>query len=216
LCGVPIRRTRWTSFWIGVAAVVVSALAASTLVGVPLLLSHATFDGAVVITVFGSLWFGLFFLSYPLQRRYARARDSRRPCISLADGILTVPVAKDSAPRFNLDEPHELTFGWCEHVMVSAGGPTGRTRAVWTHATLSQAGRRLFLIAEDSIREARSAGWPKTPDGSTPTTPRVRLWAGDLVALVEALRAWGRLTAAETRAVFPPSHASGRMPEPGC
>jgi hypothetical protein len=73
--------------------------------------------------------------------------------------------------------------------MTSAGGPTNSSRAVWTHALLSQAGQELFLIAEDSIREAQSAGWPKTPDASTQTMPRLQLWASDLVELVEAARA---------------------------
>ena len=72
---VPIRRTRWTSFWIGVGAVVVAfalaALLAAALAGLFVLLK-VNFGGTVIIIVFGVLWFGLFFLSYPLQRRYAR------------------------------------------------------------------------------------------------------------------------------------------------
>jgi hypothetical protein len=195
-------------------AVVVSALTASALVGLLLLLlSPAAFDGAVVIIVFSFLWLGFFFLSYPLQRRYARALDMRRPGISLADGILKVPVTEDSTLHFNLVEPHDLTFGWWEHVSVSAGGPTSRTRAVWTHATLSQNGQQLFLIAEDSIRKAQSTGWPKTPDASTQTMPRVQLWAGDLVALVEAWRARVTPSVPETRTSSPAPHASARLPE---
>jgi hypothetical protein len=146
------------------------------------------FDGFWFIFLFGFLWFGFFFLSYPSQRRYARSRDLRRPGINFVDGKLTVPVTQDFIFRFNLDEKHELLFGWYEQVMTSAGGATKNSRAVWTHAVLSQAGQELFLIAEDSIREAQSAGWPKTPDASTQTMPRVQLWASDLVELVEAVR----------------------------
>jgi hypothetical protein len=204
LSRVPIRRTRWTSFWVGLAAVVIAALTAALSVaalGVSLTLSGVGFDGFWVVFLFALLWFGLFFLSYPLQRRYARSRDLRRPCISFVEGILTVPPAAESVLNFNLDEPHELRLGWCEQVMTSAGGPTGNTRAVWTHALLSQGGRGLLLIAEDSVREAQSAGWPKTPDASTASTPRVRLWACDLVPLAEAMRAWGGTAARGT----PPS-----------
>lgn len=192
---VPIRRTRRTSFWIGVAAVIISALLAVlslVALGGLLVLSKVNFDGFWFIFLFALLWFGLFFLSYPAQRRYARSRDLRRPGISLVNGILTVPVAQDLILHFKLDEPHELSFGWFEHVMTSAGGPTTNTRAVWTHATLSQAGRGVFLIAEDSVREALAAHWPKTTDASSPTTPRVQLWASDLVELVEAMRARSR------------------------
>lgn len=191
LCSVPIRRTRWTSFWIGVAAVIISALLAVlslVALGGLLVWLKVNFDGFRVIFLFGLLWFGFFFLSYPAQRRYARSRDLRRPGLTFVNGMLTVPVAQDSVLHFKLDEPHELVFGWFEHVMTSAGGPTKNTRSVWTHATLSQGGRGVVLIAEDAVREAQSASWPKIPDASTPTTPRVQLWASDLVALVEAMR----------------------------
>jgi hypothetical protein len=202
LCSFPIRRTRWTSFWIGAAAVIVAALSAALSVvalGGLLMWLKVGFDGFWVIFLFGLLWFGLFFPSYPLQRRYARSRDLRRPGMSFVNGQLTVPVSTDSILHFNLDEPHELMFGWSEHVMTSAGGATKNTRAVWTHAVLSQAGRRLFFIAEDSIREAQSAGWPKITDASTPEIPRVQLWASDLVRLVEVMRARDRRPAAPER-----------------
>lgn len=192
LCSVPIRRTRWTSFWIGVAAVIIAALLAALSVGAVgslLMWLKGDFDGFWVIFLFGFLWFGLFFLSYPLQRRYARSRDLRLPCISFINGKLSVPLAHDLILHFNLDEPHELMFGWYEHVMTSVGGPTKNSRAVWTHAVLSQGGQGLFLIAEDAIREAQRSRWPKTPDASTPAMPRVQLWASDLVQLVEAVRA---------------------------
>lgn len=192
LCSVPIRRTRWTSFWIGAATVIIAALTAALLVAAPgglLMLLKINFDGVWIIILFGLLWPGLFFSSYPLQRRYARSLDLRRPGISLIDNILTVHATEDSILHFNLDEPHNVMFGWYEHVMPSVGGSTKNSRAVWTHALLSQAGQQLFLIAEDSIREAQSAGWPKAPDASTPTMPRVLLWANDLVELVEAVRA---------------------------
>ena len=191
---IPVRRTRWVSFWVGLAAVILAALSAAASVAALVLgllaWSGAELDGFWAVFLFGLLWFGLFFLSYPLQRRYSRSRDARRPGITLAGSLLTVPVASDSALQFNFDEPHELVFGWCEHVMTSAGGPTTLTRGVWTHALLSQAGRQLYLIAEDSVREAQAAGWPKTPIAAATTAmPRVNLWASDLVALVEVARA---------------------------
>lgn len=184
---VPVRRSRWPSFWIGAAAVAGSSLIAAASAG-SLLLLPVNVDGTVVIIAFGILWFGIFFLSYPLQRRYARSLDLRRPGIGFVKGVLVVHVTNSSTLHFNLSEPHELKFGWWEYVTVSTG-PTGRSRAVWTHATLSQAGRQMFLIAEDSVREAQAAAWPKTPDSSTPVMPRVSLWASDLVALVDAIRA---------------------------
>jgi hypothetical protein len=173
-----------------------AAASAAALLGL-LALLKINIDGAWIIILFGFLWFGLFFLSYPLQRRYARSRDLRRPGISLINDVLTVPVTQDSLLHFKLDEPHELAFGWWEHVMTSAHEQFSNTRAVWTHATLSQARQRLFLIAEDSVREAQSAGWPKmpgaatteiTPDAATPEVFRVSLWASDLVALFEVIR----------------------------
>ena len=191
LCNVPLRRTRWVSFWVGAAAVIIAALLSvlsMVALGGLLMWLKVDFDGFWYIFLFGLLWFGLFFLSYPLQRRYARSRDLRRPGINFVNGKLTVPVAQDFILHFNLDETHELLYGWYEQVMTSAGGATSNSRAVWTHAVLSQAGQELFFIAEDSIREAQSAGWPKTPDASTPTMPRVQLWASDLVELVEAMR----------------------------
>lgn len=188
---VPVRRTRWVSFWVGVvtvvAALVLAALLVAALGGV-LMLLKINFDGFWIIFLFGLLWFGLFFLSYPLQRRYARSRDSRQPGINFTNGLLAIPLTDDSMLHFKLDEPHELVFGWFEHRMTSAGRPTSNTRAVWTHAMLSQGGQKVFLIAEDSAREAQAAGWPKTPDSSTPTMPRVCLWARDIVTLCEVIR----------------------------
>jgi len=184
---VPVRRSLWVSFWIGVAAVVGSLASAVALAGLLLLLPVA-FDGAVVIMVFAALWFGLFFLGYPLQRRYARALDLRRPGITLSDNLLTIPVADDLTLRFKLGEPHELTFGWFEVVTRSSGGPLTHTRGFMTYAILSQAGQELFLKAEESSREARGAGWPNSTYATTPAHS-VRLWAGDLVALIETVRA---------------------------
>ena len=191
LCSVPLRRTRGASFWIGAAAVIIAAMLAVLSVialGGLLMWLQFDFDGFWFIFLFGFLWFGFFFLSYPTQRRYARSRDLRHPGINFVGGKLTVPLTGDFILHFDLDETHELLFGWYEQVMTSAGGPTKNSRAVWTHAVLSQAGQELFLIAEDAVREAQSAGWPKTPDASTPTMPRVQLWASDLVELVEAVR----------------------------
>jgi hypothetical protein len=186
-CIVPIRRSRWPSFWIGAGAVFVSLLVAA---GAAAALLLTNLDGALLVIVFAVVWFGLFFFSYPLQRRLARSLDLRRPCVSLDNDILAVPVAEDSALRFNLAEPHELTFGWWEFVVKSTGGPTTNTRTVLTHATLTQSGQPLFLKAEDSMREALAAGWPKSPPNSEPhAAPGIRLWASDLVALVEAMRA---------------------------
>lgn len=204
---VPLRRTRWTSFRIGVGAVIVAALCAATLVGLfaGLLASlKVTADGFWIIFLFGLCWFGLFFLSYPLQRRLARSRDLRRPGINFSSGVLSVPLPDDSTLRFNLDEPHELLFGWCEQVMTSAGGATTNSRAVWTHATLSQGARHLYLIAEDSIREAQSAAWPKATMRESPATPRASLWAGDLVALCEVIRAHPRRAASSPGQIIAP------------
>lgn len=188
-CSVPIRRSRWTSFWIGVAAVVVSLLLAAALVGLMLLLPVKVFnDGAVPIIVFTFLWFGLFFLSLPRQKLYARSMDLRRPGICLvAGGLLTIPFKDDLTLRFKLDEPHELTFGWFEVVTRSGGGPTTNTRGFMTHAILSQGGQRAMLKAEESVREAQAAGWPNSTYPATPDLS-VRLWASDLVVLVEAIR----------------------------
>lgn len=183
---VPVRRSRWVSFWVGLAAVFLSLLSATALAGLLLLLPTVV-DGAWVILAFGVIWFGLFFVSLPRQSRYARSRDLRRPGASLAGGVLTVPLADDSTLSFNLHEPHELTFGWHEVVTTSSGGPTTNTRGLMTYAIISQAGRELFLRAEESTSEARAAGWPNRTSQTTPDL-RVRLWAADLVKLVEALR----------------------------
>ena len=104
-----------------------------------------------------------------------------------ADGLLTIPVTDDRALHFKLDEPHELMFGWYEVVIPASGGPTTNTRALMTYAILSQGGRQLFLKAEESVREAQAVGWPNLTGSATPALG-VRLWAGDLVALVEAVR----------------------------
>jgi hypothetical protein len=101
-----------------------------------------------------------------------------------------VPVPDGPAMQFKLDEPHELVFGWWEFVVTGGGGPTANTRTVLAHATLAQAGRRVLLKAEDSVRPALAAGWRKTPPNSA--AHAARLWAGDLVVLVEAIRAQAR------------------------
>lgn len=107
-----------------------------------------------------------------------RALDLRRPGARLSGNLLTTPLAGDTALRFALDEPHELAFGWFEAVTKSTGGPTTNTRGLVTYAILSQAGRGLFLQAEDSVRDAQSAGWPNKTSSTTPDL-RVRLWATD-------------------------------------
>jgi hypothetical protein len=183
---VPIRRTRWPSLFIAFAAFVVSALLAAALSGL-LVLSSIKVDGTWVVIVFGLLWGSSFFLSVPRQRRCARALDLRRPGICLADGVLAVPLSDDTMVRFILDEPHELKFGWSEAVVTTVAAPTTHTRSVMTYATLSQAGQHLFLKAEESVRAAQIAGWQKS-EGLPQSKIAVRLWANDLVALVEAMR----------------------------
>ncbi|MCA1592309.1 MAG: hypothetical protein LC754_06595 [Acidobacteria bacterium] len=195
-CSVPIRRSLWTSFRIGVGALVVSLLLAVALAGLLLLLLPVNVNGAVIIIIFGLLWFGIFFISLPRQRRYARSLDLRRPGIRLADGLLTIPVDDDLTLYFKLDEPHEMLFGWYEVLIKSTGGPTTNTRGLMTYAILSQAGQQLLLKAEESVREAQAAGWPNATRSATPALS-VRLWASDLVILIEAMRA--RPTVAELR-----------------
>lgn len=188
---VPIRRTRRVSFWVGLATIFIAALLAATSVAACaglLLCLNVKVDGFWIIFLFGLFWFGLFFLSYPLQRGYARSRDVCRPGISLIGRRLSVPLENDSTLHFKLDEPHELNFGWSEHVMTSVSYRGGHTRGVWTHAVLSQNGQGLYLIAEDSIREAQAAGWPKSTVPAKPSMPRVNLWASDLVTLLEVIR----------------------------
>jgi hypothetical protein len=153
-----------------------------------LLLLPVNINGVVIILIFGSLWFGLFFLSLPWQRRYARSLDLRRPGIRLTDGLLALPVTDKLTLRFKLGEPHDLMFGWYEVLIKSTGGPTTNTRSLMTYAILSQAGQQLFLKAEDSVREAQMAAWPNSTSATTPERS-VRLWASDLVVLVEAMRA---------------------------
>lgn len=183
---VPIRRTRWPSFFIAVAAFVVSVLLAAAFCGL-LMLSSTEVSGTWVVIVFGLLWGSSFFLSVPRQRRYARALDMRRPGIRLAGGVLAVPMSDDTTLNFMLDEAHELRFGWMEAVVATVAAPTTHTRTVTTYATLSQAGQHLFLKAEDSVRAAQAARWQKS-EGLPPSKIAVRLWANDLVALVEAMR----------------------------
>ncbi|HEX8186722.1 MAG TPA: hypothetical protein VF586_00095 [Pyrinomonadaceae bacterium] len=186
---VPIRRTQWPSLFVGAAAVFASALAAAAFGGL-LALSSNRADGAVVIIASGMLWGTIFFFSYPWQRRCARSFDLRRPGIRVDGGVVAVPLADDSTSRFRLDEPHELSYGWSESVVSAAGAPTTHTRGVLTYATLSQAGRQVYLKAEDSVSEAQAAGWPRAASGDRPPSePAVRLWAKDLVALVETVRA---------------------------
>jgi hypothetical protein len=183
---VPVRRSRWVSFWVGVGAAAVSLLTAAALTGL-LLLLPPFLGGAWVVLTFGVILFGLFFLSLPWQKRHARSFDLRRPGARLDGGLLTVPTSDAAAICFDLNAPHELTYGWFEVITPGGGGPTTNTRGLMTYAILSQAGRELFLRAEDSVREAQSAGWPNRTGANTPLRS-VRLWAGDLVTLVEAAR----------------------------
>ncbi|HEX8847341.1 MAG TPA: hypothetical protein VF791_22045 [Pyrinomonadaceae bacterium] len=192
---VPIRRTRWSSIWIALAAFFASSLLAAAFCGL-LIWSSIKVGGAVIIIVFGLLCGAMFFFSRPWQRRYARSFDSRRPGIRFAGGVLAVPVTDDLMLQFNLAEPHEWRYGWFEAVVATNAAPTTHTRAVLTYATLAQAGQQLLLKAEESVREAQMAGWPKSAEVPQ-TTPVVRLWATDLVALVEALRSLTELRSKE-------------------
>ncbi len=204
--GVPIRLSRWVSFWVGLGAAVLSVLTAAALTGLLLLLPFAI-DGAWVVIVFAALLFGLFFLSLPWQKRYARSFDLRRPGARLDGGLLTVPLADDATMLFNLGEPHELTYGWFEIITPGGGGPTTNTRGLVTYAILSQAGRELFLQAEDSVREAQTAGWPNRTSVKTPDR-RVRLWASDLVTLIEAVRSHAPPTETESQTNMTPTDSN--------
>jgi hypothetical protein len=182
----PIRRTRWLSFFIGAATLILTALIAAGLSGL-LMLAVNTIGGVMLIILFGFFWGCLFFLSYPWQRRFARALDCRRPGISLDGDRLTVPIDAGITMHFNLSEPLELSYGWFDTQVATIAAPTMHTQNVLTYAVLSQAGQQLFLKAEDSVREAIAAGWSKS-DNVTEITPGLRLWERDLVALVEFLR----------------------------
>jgi hypothetical protein len=203
---VPIRRSRWVSFWVGVGAAAVSLLTAVALTGL-LLLLPPFLDGAWVVLAFGVILFGLFFLSLPRQKRYARSLDLRRPGARLDGGLLTVPAGGDAAMRFDLGEPHEVTYGWFEVITRGGGGPTTNTRGLMTYAILSQAGQELFLQAEDSVREAQSAGWPNRTSANTPRRS-VRLWASDLVTLVEAVRSYAPPASTEIQTDMTPTAAA--------
>ena len=207
---MPVRRSRWVSFWVGVGAAAVSLLTAAALAGL-LLLLPSLLDGAWLVLFFGALLFGLFFLSLPWQKRYSRSFDLRRPCARLDGGVLTVPTRDDVPLRFDLDEPHELTHGWFEIVTRGGGGsgPTTNTRGLMTYAILSQSGRDLFLQAEDSVREAQSAGWPNRTSANTPRRS-VRLWAGDLVTLVEAVRSHAPPAPTEVQTDMTPTDTDAR------
>jgi hypothetical protein len=78
-------------------------------------------NGAVVLTVVGALWFGLFFLSHPLQKRCARSPDSRRPGVTLSEEILSVPTPEGHALTVRLGESYELTYGWWEYLAKGTG-----------------------------------------------------------------------------------------------
>ncbi len=182
----PIRRSRWSSFFIGAVTLVLSALLAAGVSGV-LMLAVTRIDGALLIILFAFLWCCFFFFSYPWQRRVARALDCRRPGICLDDNRLTVPTDAGLTMQFNLSRPYELRFGWFDTQVVTVAAPTMHTRGVLTYAVLSQDEQQLFLKAEDSARDAVAAGWSRS-NQMTPVTPALRLWASDLVALTELLR----------------------------
>lgn len=184
---VAIRRSQGTSFGIGVAVVFVALLLA---VGVCALLMWllAKISAVAIILIFGVTWFGVFFASIPLQRRYARALDGRKPGVSLSPGMLTVPVKPGSTLVFWTHQPIEVAFGWLEFISQGGGGPTSQTRTVMSWATLSQAGQHVILQAEDSIKAAQKAGWQKATSPLAGAT-KIRLWECDLVELAEYLKA---------------------------
>jgi hypothetical protein len=183
---VPIRRSQWPSFLIGLAAAVLSALVAAAGCGVVLatqLLPERA--GAVIVLTFGVAWFCGFFTRVPWQRRWSRWLDSRRPGILLANGLMTVPVSANRTLKFHLNEPYALRFGWYAHRRHSA-----------TWAIMSQGGEDLLLIAPMiSTRAARTAGWPVAGPSFQRITPSVWLWADDLVGLVEFMRGQAGVTA---------------------
>ncbi len=181
----PVRRSRAASLWAGAAAFA-AALMFAALAG--LLLAVCGADGAVVIISAFAIWCALFYLSRPLQKRYARSLDSRRPGVVLSADELSVPTSEGPALIVKVTEPFELHYGWWEYVSKSSGGPTSTTRTVLTHATLTQGGVSLFLKAEDSVREAAAARWPLAPPREADGRTRLRLWACDLVSLVESIR----------------------------
>jgi hypothetical protein len=192
-------------------AFVVTLLLSAALVGL-LLLLPINIDGGVAIIALSCLWFGLFFFSFPWQKRYARSRDLRQPGISIANGTLTISVRGDLTLHFKLDELDELIFGWYEVITKGSGGPSTNTRALMTYAILSQAGQELFLKAEDSIQEAQASGWPNSTHSVTPDLS-VRLWASDLVILIEAVRAHVRATVPELQTPTPMPSTDRHTPE---
>lgn len=183
---IPIRRSRWLSFWIGSATLIVSLLLAAAGC-VLLMLLVRTISGTAVLIVLHFLWWGFFFASFLWHRRLVRSFDLRRPGIRLVKGILEVPLKDGSTLRFNLDEPYELSFGWCTSLVPTAAAPMTHARVYLTYAALSQKGTQLFLLAEESVREAQAVGWPESGKPE-PVRPEVRLWANDLVTLVETMR----------------------------
>ena len=183
---IPIRRTQWRSFRIGLGAVFAALLLA---VGVCALLMWRckNISAVLIILIFGLTLFGLFFGSIPWQRRYSRSLDGRKPGVSLANGMLYVPVKEGSTLIFWTGQPIEVAFGWLEFKSHASGGPTTSTRTVMSWATLSQTGQHVLLQAEDSIKEAQKAGWQKVTSPLA-GAPMIRVWATDLVELVEFLR----------------------------
>ena len=183
---IPIRRSQWRSFRIGVGAVFAALLLAAGVCALLMWLSK-DISGVLLIMLFGVILFGGFFGSIPWQRRYSRSLDGRKPGVSLAIGVVYVPVKKDSTFIFWTGQPIEVAFGWLEFVVGGGGGPTTKTRTVMSWATLSQAGQNVMLYAEDSVKEAQKAGWQKVISPSA-GAPMIRLWAADLVEFVEFLR----------------------------
>lgn len=183
---IPIRRSQWRSFRIGLGAFFAALFLAIGVCGL-LMWCFPKIWGGLNSTIFVLIWFGGFFGSIPGQRRYARSQDARLPGVSLADGVLSVPVKAGAPLLFRMGEPHELAFGWLEFVATSSGGATTCTRTLMSWATLSQAGQHVMLKAEDSVKEAQKAGWQKVMSPQADATV-VSLWAADLVGFVEFLR----------------------------
>src|SRR5262245_50310856 len=153
---IPIRRSIWQSFFIGVAAIVLSGIVAAELAGLLMWITptrpaqpperapvealtkrpprHADY-GALVVLGLGLVLFGGYFGSIRWQRRLSRSLDSRRPGIRIADGVMAVPVGAGRVLQINLSQPYSLNFGW----------NTGRLFG--TRAIISQGDKAVLLEA---------------------------------------------------------------------
>jgi hypothetical protein len=177
---MPVRHRPWPSLVIGACAVVATALL-SVLLGA-LVLVVVPIDGAVIIVGASLVWCAGFFFSLPWQRRAVRAWDCRQPGLHLTPTSLQVRVP----PLVGIQRtvPYTLQFGWVD---MTTGSGAARTRARRTYAVIAQGHTQVVLVADESVRAARRAGWPMTPWPALPAAG-IPLWADDLVILVDQLR----------------------------